>query len=164
MDKTMPIPLNKRYDSSKRTYSKAGCYTCKIRRLKCDQGRPSCQQYLSTGRVYDGYGVWERETAMSALMPDTFQTTRTLHNLSTRLRLGLSNGLEQACFNWFRHQATVKLCGIFGLRFWDTLVLQASLMAPAVLYVLLALSSAHKAEIMGRSRQEREGTSDKSCE
>ncbi|KAM5361871.1 hypothetical protein ACJA88_014289 [Fusarium oxysporum] len=164
MDKTMPIPLNKRYDSSKRTYSKAGCHTCKIRRLKCDQGRPGCRRCLSTGRVCDGYGVWGRETAMSAPMADTFQTTRTLHDLSTRLRLGPSNGPERACFDWFRHRATVKLCGVFGSRFWDTLVLQASLTAPAVLHALLALSSAHKAEIMGRSRQGREGTSDESRE
>ncbi|KAH8749493.1 hypothetical protein F5883DRAFT_580886 [Diaporthe sp. PMI_573] len=162
MDKTTPSPLNKRYNPSKRTYSKAGCHTCKIRRLKCDQGRPGCRRCLSTGRVCDGYGVWGRETAMSAPMPDTFQTTRTLHDLSTRLRLGPSNGLERASFDWFRHRTTVKLCGVFGSRFWDALVLQASLTAPAVLHALLALSSAHKAEMMGRSRREREGTSDES--
>ncbi|KAM5343313.1 hypothetical protein ACJ41O_014279 [Fusarium nematophilum] len=136
----------------------------RVRRLKCDQGRPGCRRCLSTGRVCDGYGVWGGGTTMSASMLDTFRTTRALHDLSTRLRLGPSNGLERASFDWFRHRATVKLCGVFGSRFWDTLVLQASLTAPAVLHALLALSSAHKAEMIGGSRPERGGTSDESRE
>ncbi|KAH7153589.1 hypothetical protein EDB81DRAFT_687905 [Dactylonectria macrodidyma] len=155
MDKTTPSPRNRRCNSSKRIYSKSGCHTCKIRRLKCDQGRPGCQRCLSTGRVCDGYGVWGGGTAMtSTSMTDTFQTIRTPHDLSTRLRLGPSNDLERASFDWFRHRAIVKLCGVFGSRFWDTLVLQASMTAPAVLHALLALSSAHKAEMTGGSQPE----------
>lgn len=93
---------------------------------------------------------------MSALMPNTFQVTLDLHDMSTRRRLGPSNGLEQAGFDWFRNRAAVKLCGVFGSRFWDTLVLQACMTTPAVLHALLALSSAHKAEMTGGSRAERE--------
>ncbi|KAH8749935.1 hypothetical protein F5883DRAFT_633542 [Diaporthe sp. PMI_573] len=76
--------------------------------------------------------------------------------MSMRLRVGPRNGLEQASFDWFRSRAAVKLCGVFGSRFWDTLVLQASMTAPAVLHALLALSSAHKAEMTGRCPPERE--------
>ncbi|PWY83901.1 sugar transporter [Aspergillus sclerotioniger CBS 115572] len=35
--------------------SKLGCKTCKIRRIKCDQSRPSCVKCVSTGRTCDGY-------------------------------------------------------------------------------------------------------------
>ncbi|KAH8669409.1 hypothetical protein BGZ61DRAFT_364371 [Ilyonectria robusta] len=153
MDKTTPSPLN---SSSKRVYSKAGCHTCKIRRLKCDQGRPGCRRCLSTGRVCDGYGVWGGGTGMSALMPNTFQTAPNLYDMSTRRRLGPSNHLERAGFDWFRNRAAVKLCGLFESRFWDTLVLQACTTAPAVLHAMLALSSAHKAEMTEGSRPERE--------
>ncbi|KAH7155996.1 hypothetical protein EDB81DRAFT_840216 [Dactylonectria macrodidyma] len=35
--------------------AKTGCHTCRIRRVKCDEGRPACNRCLSTGRVCDGY-------------------------------------------------------------------------------------------------------------
>ncbi|PVI05431.1 hypothetical protein DM02DRAFT_99661 [Periconia macrospinosa] len=34
---------------------KSGCGTCRIRRIKCDEGKPSCQKCLTTGRTCDGY-------------------------------------------------------------------------------------------------------------
>ncbi|KAH8701545.1 hypothetical protein BGW36DRAFT_371084, partial [Talaromyces proteolyticus] len=35
--------------------SRGGCITCKIRRKKCDEMRPSCQRCTGTGRKCDGY-------------------------------------------------------------------------------------------------------------
>ncbi|QKX63254.1 uncharacterized protein TRUGW13939_10423 [Talaromyces rugulosus] len=37
---------------------KSGCRTCKIRKVKCDEGKPSCYRCSSSSRVCDGYGVW----------------------------------------------------------------------------------------------------------
>ncbi|RDW56594.1 hypothetical protein BP5796_13059 [Coleophoma crateriformis] len=34
---------------------KTGCMTCRIRKIKCDEGKPSCQRCLKTGRSCDGY-------------------------------------------------------------------------------------------------------------
>lgn len=87
---------------------------------------------------------------------------QTLNDLSTCSRVGPRNGLERESFDWFRHRASVKLCGVFSSRFWDTLVLQASMTAPAVLHALLALGSAHRLEVM-RSCPQKE-TSSESCE
>lgn len=39
--------------STKRT--RDGCYTCKKRRIKCDEKKPSCQNCLKTNRVCEGY-------------------------------------------------------------------------------------------------------------
>ncbi|KEQ96519.1 hypothetical protein AUEXF2481DRAFT_642171 [Aureobasidium subglaciale EXF-2481] len=36
-------------------YSKNGCRTCRIRRVKCDETRPDCNSCTSTGRTCDGY-------------------------------------------------------------------------------------------------------------
>ncbi|KAL9610775.1 MAG: hypothetical protein Q9167_004531 [Letrouitia subvulpina] len=36
---------------------RTGCGTCKIRRVKCDEGKPICFRCKSTGRVCDGYGI-----------------------------------------------------------------------------------------------------------
>ncbi|RSL66484.1 hypothetical protein CEP54_003671 [Fusarium duplospermum] len=158
MDKPLPAPPKTRCSSSTRIYSKSGCRTCKIRRLKCDKGRPGCRRCLSTGRVCDGYGVWGEGSAVTS---GNLQK-QTLHDLSTRSRVGPRSGPERESFDWFRHRASVKLCGVFSSRFWDTLVLQASMTAPAVLHALLALGSAHRLEVM-RSCLQNE-TSMGSCE
>ncbi|KAI8654042.1 Zn(2)-C6 fungal-type domain-containing protein [Fusarium sp. Ph1] len=158
MDKLPSGPPKTRCSSNTRIYSKSGCRTCKIRRLKCDKGRPGCRRCLSTGRVCDGYGVWGEGPAVT---PGNLQQ-RTLHDLSTRSRVGPRNGLERESFDWFRHRASVKLCGVFSSRFWDTLVLQASVTAPAVLHALLALGSAHRLEVMRSCPQEE--INSESCE
>ncbi|CAH0022533.1 unnamed protein product [Clonostachys rhizophaga] len=38
-----------------RTKVKTGCVTCRIRKVKCDEKKPSCQKCTSTGRNCDGY-------------------------------------------------------------------------------------------------------------
>ncbi|KAM3432457.1 hypothetical protein MY4824_006534 [Beauveria thailandica] len=39
------------------TKSKTGCATCRIRRIKCDEGKPYCQRCVLTGRQCSGYAV-----------------------------------------------------------------------------------------------------------
>ncbi|KAH8885255.1 hypothetical protein GQ53DRAFT_751276 [Thozetella sp. PMI_491] len=39
----------------RRVITKTGCITCKIRKVKCDEGRPACKKCVSSGRVCDGY-------------------------------------------------------------------------------------------------------------
>ncbi|KAK5653741.1 hypothetical protein OQA88_7897 [Cercophora sp. LCS_1] len=34
---------------------KTGCATCRIRKIKCDENKPSCKRCSSTGRTCDGY-------------------------------------------------------------------------------------------------------------
>ncbi|XWW97038.1 hypothetical protein V2A60_005018 [Cordyceps javanica] len=38
-----------------RTKVKTGCKTCRIRKVKCDEDKPSCRKCVSTGRTCDGY-------------------------------------------------------------------------------------------------------------
>ncbi|KAH8753266.1 hypothetical protein F5883DRAFT_574867 [Diaporthe sp. PMI_573] len=74
METTQPNPTHKRRTSGRRTNSKAGCHTCKIRRVKCDEGWPGCQRCLSTRRTCDGYGVWGGGTGLKASTPSNLQT------------------------------------------------------------------------------------------
>ncbi|GMG40545.1 unnamed protein product [Ambrosiozyma monospora] len=39
------------------TRSRNGCFTCKQRRRKCDEGKPECQNCINSGRRCGGYGV-----------------------------------------------------------------------------------------------------------
>ncbi|KAK0643687.1 hypothetical protein B0T16DRAFT_187807 [Cercophora newfieldiana] len=130
---------------------KSGCRTCKLRKIKCDEGRPACSRCISTGRVCEGYGIWGGGGAV----------------LSNHLQLGLSTGStpcmlipqslavvptamaastseEKLVFEWFRNRAAKKLQGSLVLNFWDTLLLQASLTEPAIYHAVLALSCVHK--------------------
>jgi len=43
--------------STPRTRTRDGCWTCKTRRQKCDNARPTCQNCLSSGRECGGFEV-----------------------------------------------------------------------------------------------------------
>lgn len=58
---------------------------------------------------------------------------------------------EQAHFEFFKSCTASKLPGVFGTRFWTSLVFQACTTEPSVLHAVLALSAAHK-------RKELDGT------
>lgn len=51
---------------------------------------------------------------------------------------------EGEAFQFFRTRTTVKLPGIFGSDFWQSLVLQLSLREPAVLHAVIALAATHR--------------------
>lgn len=50
-------------------------------------------------------------------------------------------------FDFFRKRTSIKLPGIFGSRFWETLVFQASSTEPAVLHGLIALGAVHLSKV-----------------
>ncbi|KAL6692430.1 C6 zinc finger domain protein [Trichoderma pleuroticola] len=54
------LPGNTTPRKAVRTKVRTGCITCRIRRVKCDEGKQSCNRCLSTGRVCDGYDLTVR--------------------------------------------------------------------------------------------------------
>ncbi|KAL6230660.1 hypothetical protein BDW75DRAFT_244619 [Aspergillus navahoensis] len=113
--------------------TRSGCRTCKIRRVKCDEQRPSCRQCLVSGRACDGYGIWGQPKSTTPL-PSLAYSPRTLPGLAQE---------ERHCLERFRVLLTDKLTRPFGSRFWSSLVLQLSLSEPAVLHASIALTSAY---------------------
>ncbi|KAF2807002.1 uncharacterized protein BDZ99DRAFT_448691 [Mytilinidion resinicola] len=133
--------------------AKSGCRTCKIRKVKCDEGRPACQRCVSTGRVCDGYGIWggggnyygnrQPQNAPSSKDCSSSIITRPPAPFSV-----LVTGTEDTSyFEWFTHRTAPKLPGSFISGFWTTLLFQASLNEPAILHAVLALSAVHKGGI-----------------
>ena len=124
-------------------------YTVRVRKVKCDEGRPACQRCVSTGRVCDGYGVWggggngyhQRPISPKRSQEKCLQKPPTsffsVESVSTK---------ELEYLEWFACRSRVNWPGAFGSSFWNTLVLQASAREPAVLHALLALSAAHRSE------------------
>ncbi|KAK9793613.1 hypothetical protein SCARD494_06197 [Seiridium cardinale] len=123
---------------------KSGCRTCKVRKVKCDEGRPSCQRCISTGRGCDGYGIWggggnrleDRRLLRRNCSPPT--------ELQTRAPLGITSPKQQRCLEWFVFRTAPKIPSAFFSGFWGTLVFQASSSEAAVFHATLALSSAHQ--------------------
>ncbi|KAL4812127.1 hypothetical protein BDW67DRAFT_193972 [Aspergillus spinulosporus] len=113
--------------------TRSGCRTCKVRRVKCDEQRPSCRRCLDTGRACDGYGIWGQPKS-TRLLPSPVYPLRTLPGLAEE---------ERRCLDRFRVLLTDRLTRPFGSHFWSSLVLQLSLSEPAVLHASIALTSAY---------------------
>ncbi|KAI0018766.1 hypothetical protein F4780DRAFT_781135 [Xylariomycetidae sp. FL0641] len=126
---------------------KTGCRTCKVRRVKCDEGRPACQRCLSTSRVCEGYGIWgggNRPPASRPPSPKPIPGTVTTVRCLSPSFLSRASSEQQGCFQWFIHRTSIKLPGAFSCPFWQTLIFQACAAERAVLHAVLALSSVHK--------------------
>ncbi|KAI9647235.1 hypothetical protein NHQ30_003618 [Ciborinia camelliae] len=134
------------------TRAKTGCKTCKVRHVKCDEGRPGCRKCAATGRKCDGYAHCtpnsnpKPSAISSAIFPKSFgnvthQPTSIIPDfLSPSLCVGHQ---EQYFFHFFHTQTAPQLGSCFGSKFWNHFVLQASHREPAVRHAAIALGSLH---------------------
>lgn len=129
-----------------------GCKTCKIRRVKCDEGKPSCKRCSSTGRKCDGYfysGVPSGTT--TRLTPPT-ATNQNLHSTKSSIDVSpsltfLDTNIEQRSFDFFHQNTIPQLSSIFGSPSWkqlNRLLLQAAYHEPAVRHASVALGALHE--------------------
>lgn len=130
------------------TKARTGCITCKcvdvfrfahqfanvsrIRRVKCDESKPSCQRCTSTGRKCDGY-----VTAVSS-------TRRLMQPSSTSL--SRSDAERQALY-MFRTKIAASIVSGFDADFWTRDLLQAAEAHETVQYAVAALAAAYRATI-----------------
>ncbi|RAL03257.1 Zn(II)2Cys6 transcription factor [Aspergillus ibericus CBS 121593] len=114
---------------------KTGCVTCRIRRIKCDEGRPSCRNCRSTGRFCDGYNddsiPKESDWLVTSRLPSTWDFV-TL------------DPVEKENFDFFRSITTSTLAGYFDFGFWSYRLLQDSHRYPALWHGMTALAAVHR--------------------
>ncbi|KAI8958805.1 hypothetical protein F5Y11DRAFT_359696 [Daldinia sp. FL1419] len=110
---------------------RTGCLTCKIRKVKCDEGKPHCRRCLSTGRRCDGYV----QTAASSDL--TWHRPRHLFP-------GIDDVNEKRALQFFCQAAGPSLSGPMDPYFWTHLVLQFSHFEPAVRHSVVAISSLYE--------------------
>ncbi|KAG4427536.1 hypothetical protein IFR05_016979 [Cadophora sp. M221] len=132
---------------AKKPKTKTGCKTCRIRRIKCDEDKPSCRRCSSTGRHCDGYEapapvcdpsqVFTQEkmpqfnnTALSLIYTPT-----TASNLTTD---------EASGFAFFRARTVFEIQGVFRSSLWERLVLQISHQESAILHAAIAVGIVHR--------------------
>ncbi|KAA8568375.1 hypothetical protein EYC84_007411 [Monilinia fructicola] len=107
---------------------KTGCQTCKIRRVKCDEAKPSCKRCVSTGRRCDGYA-----TDLKRLSPEV-QSVSEIQRIPTLLPGTVE---ERRAFQYFVSNTATELSGYFDSSFWEHLILQASVTEPSLRYAIL---------------------------
>lgn len=119
----------------------------RARKVKCDEGKPSCDRCISTGRLCDGYGIWGGG-GRSAELPASTQILSSRgsqrHHQLFNFPVSCHTPDEQLYLDWFYIKTAPKIPGMFPHKFWSTLLRQASATEPAVLHATLTLSSAHK--------------------
>jgi hypothetical protein len=112
----------------------------RIRRVKCDEGRPSCHRCTSTGRKCDGYVQTAQTRTQLSINPNALPKNVTKSPNTS----GLNNEFENDAFQYYLSKTTRKTNAFFNSDFWDRLVLQISHSEPAVKHAVLALGSLHR--------------------
>ncbi|KAN0095463.1 hypothetical protein V8E51_016174 [Hyaloscypha variabilis] len=123
---------------------RTGCKTCKIRRVKCDETKPSCMRCIKFGATCDGYGSRNppQLTASSSrvLIP---KTRFPLVASPSQNLFDLDKPEEWTYFQRFCSY-TVGLLSGTGLRqneFWTRTVLQATQSEPSIRHAATAIGA-----------------------
>ncbi|KAK1987715.1 hypothetical protein LZ30DRAFT_579450 [Colletotrichum cereale] len=119
---------------------KTGCATCKARRVKCDEGRPSCSRCFSAGRKCDGYSSPPSRTYSWA------QPIRSRPQLMSTAATPNVDGSAAAgrAMRFYCSVAAPALTGSLSETFWTTLVVQVSNQEPVAGHAVLALASLYE--------------------
>lgn len=107
-----------------------------VRRVKCDEAKPSCHPCISTGRKCDGYGP---NVEAPPDLPVAFLNT--LGRPPPLEFPGTEN--ERRSFYFFRQKTAPQLSGFLGGEVLERLILQAALHEPSIRHAILALGSLH---------------------
>ncbi|KAF5630104.1 hypothetical protein F52700_7462 [Fusarium sp. NRRL 52700] len=104
-----------------------------VRRVKCDEARPSCLRCMSTGRTCDGY----EETAAEQVLQD-------LPPIQTVIA-GYGNSQEARSIQFFIERTLSQLTSFFPDEFWGISVLQIAQYEPSISHALVSFSAYHEA-------------------
>ncbi|OOF92013.1 hypothetical protein ASPCADRAFT_517952 [Aspergillus carbonarius ITEM 5010] len=126
--------------------SRAGCRTCRVRKIKCDETPGACVRCTSTGR--------QCEYDLTRLPVAARGRARPIWPQRCPRPLSIQPGAtadERRCFGIFTaHTVPMMVCW-FDSEVWQRIVLQMSHAEPAVYHTVVALSALHEdGEVAGR--------------
>ncbi|KAI0164142.1 hypothetical protein GGR57DRAFT_276658 [Xylariaceae sp. FL1272] len=110
---------------------RTGCLTCKVRKVKCDEGKPHCKRCTDTGRTCDGYAPSPGSSAIIWHRPR--------HMFSN-----VDSISERRSLEFFCKVAAPALSGPLDPYFWTHLVMQFSHFEPAVRHSIIAVGSLYE--------------------
>ncbi|KAF5486550.1 Aspercryptin biosynthesis cluster-specific transcription regulator atnN [Colletotrichum fructicola] len=109
---------------------RTGCLTCKIRKIKCDEGKPFCNRCTSTGRKCDGYAV-EPASVLRWQRPQTLQIDSS------------TSGEEARALQYYCEHVAPFIAGPTDPYFWTHLAVQFINREPAVKHSVIAIGLLH---------------------
>ncbi|KAI1609312.1 hypothetical protein EDD37DRAFT_653725 [Exophiala viscosa] len=141
---------------------KTGCVTCRTRRIKCDEAKPTCVRCASSARKCGGYtddqnqqetGLswqdhsWQHSWTPLAVEADHSQTSKSSQEiLAYPQLLVFDSKVEGQAFDFFRSYSVPDLTALFRVDedFWHVSVLRMSMTQPAVRYAVTGLGALHQ--------------------
>ncbi|KAI3541048.1 hypothetical protein CABS03_11031 [Colletotrichum abscissum] len=112
---------------------KTGCITCKVRKVKCDETKPSCSRCMTAGRICDGYG--------SRLAHPPQLTSEGVASLSQpHVVFPSTTAKEGRALQYFCEVVGPAMSGTSDPYFWTHLVMQLGANEAAVKHALVAIS------------------------
>ncbi|KAJ3483953.1 hypothetical protein NLG97_g7177 [Lecanicillium saksenae] len=147
-----PKPRSRKWAPKKRT----GCLTCRQRRVRCDEGKPSCQRCVIGSRecVGNGYSA-PSSSGISSDDPDPkllIPVRRTASGLAFQPEVCVSPAGVQAStrermqFYFLRQEAASSMAGVFDRKFCLRDMLQATSVHPIVWHASCALAAMFQRE------------------
>jgi hypothetical protein len=114
----------------------------RIRRIKCDEGKPTCNKCRSTGRVCDGYAVVRLYNATVGTQKPSQRFSLPIHRFQPSDISGTEN--DRRFFHTFRvaTEAGVSIHITNNASFWKTLVPRVAHYDDAVKHATIALGAA----------------------
>jgi hypothetical protein len=112
----------------------------RIRRIKCDEGKPSCKRCTSTGRKCDGYQPEAANGGNIELAPHLYAFPSTISNASR----SEATNYELRALQYFQTRTISALSASFDCDFWNTVVLQVSDTQAPVRSAIIAFSGLHE--------------------
>ncbi|KAI8215638.1 hypothetical protein K4K52_003637 [Colletotrichum sp. SAR 10_76] len=149
-----PLPAKKKRASKPKVRS--GCITCKIRRVKCDEGKPTCNRCAKADIKCDGYvkdaaeqkRVAERDAVFRAAQRNKVLLPRPDPTIAASPVVVRANpGVVQidtadvSYYDLFRHQLVRDLAGSTHSDFWSRIVMAESARDPCVKESVLAIGA-----------------------
>ncbi|KAK5047137.1 hypothetical protein LTR84_007080 [Exophiala bonariae] len=126
------IPIHPKKGRLGSRKSNNGCITCRIRRVKCDEQRPSCQRCVSTGRRCDGYQTTPiRSPSSSATISNQISTIQTFCSVDAR---------EIQAFEYFIYEVVPGFSRSVDKEFWHRTLPQLSHAEPSLWQAMIAMS------------------------
>ncbi|KAH8738410.1 hypothetical protein BGZ61DRAFT_512776 [Ilyonectria robusta] len=122
---------------------RTGCFVCKIRRVKCDEGKPECAKCTSTGRKCEGYAV--KSTKSRPDLPSkTTSTPQPEVSPSLAIQSNPSSPSDMRFIHVFCLISGNDFSQHFQLASWTQTVLQSAHAYPTVRCSLNAVSSLYE--------------------
>ncbi|KAK1979334.1 hypothetical protein LZ30DRAFT_631372 [Colletotrichum cereale] len=105
---------------------RTGCVTCKARRVKCDETKPSCNRCIASGRICNGY--------------KPVNSSELRHYQPYRVFPGANGPGEGRALQYFYQEAGPYLSGAVDPQFWPKLVMQFASLESAARHSVISIS------------------------